>query len=313
MYILLLFFYQLFKLEDRPETTEVYFSQAYQKACRTVQGLLGSDTPSTGKSGLQAIAKAAAAGLATASVTDVADDILKFPTLPKLPVIENCDTLPKNIAQNFDPNNLPVMILMDLMLSSAKTWDVCNKLMVSIKPLLPTSSQTSNLVSQTTEGKTSSAAVSKQRVSKIRTFHDFCVQIQSVLSLGADGEVPSKEQMMMSKAFQKSIQHFLCNCTLSLTADKNREYATLCQSLSKYVCKAEEAFNQHRSRSKSHMRSESPGRPMRSESPVSRSLQEKPGIHHCMKQLIRVLEKDIPAQGVLCLLNRLVFFHCQRG
>lgn len=266
---------------------------------------MGSEVPSHSESRLQAVASAAAAGLATASVTDVADDILKFPTQPKLPVVEKKDTLPQNIAQNFDPAYIPVMIILDLMLSSSKTWDVCNKLMNVIKPYLPTQEQTA--VSAQSSDSKSSATGSKQRVAKIRTITDFCTQIQSLLNLGEEDEIPSKEQMMLSKAFQKSAQYFLCHSNFSLTADKNRDFASLCQSLSKYVSRVEEAFSQNKV--KTHLTPESPGRSGRSGSPVSRSPssrlhQETPAIHHCMKQLINVLEKDVPTSGIICVINK---------
>lgn len=280
---------------------EFYFFQAYQKACRALQGIVGNDTTSRNKSGLQAIASAAAAGLATASVTDIADDILKFPTLPEIPAVRKCETLPRNIAQNLDSNNLPMIILLDLMFSSANSWDVCHKLMEVIKPHIKNKKQTSDSSLHPSESQ-NSVTVSKQRVSKIRTFQDFAVQMQSVLHLGAEDEIPSKEQMMLSKTFQKSIQHYLCHGTSSIIASKNREYVTLCQNLSKHVAKVNEALSHTKPRS--HTTPESPLGSRRSASPVSRSPQDKLAIHHCMKVLVNFLEKEVPASGILSLINR---------
>ena len=291
-------------MEDRQETVEFYFYQAYQKACRTIQSITSNDTPSQSKPGLQAIASAAAAGLANASVTDVADDILKFPTLPKIPYLQNVECLPKNVVQNLEPNNLPLILLLDLMFSSAKSWDVCNKLMDTVKPHLKNSKQIADVGMNLPETK-SSVAVSKQRVSRIRTFPEFITHIQAILDLGTEDEIPSKEQMMLSKTFQKSIQHLLCKCTSSFTAEKNKEYVTLCQNLAKYTAKVDEAFRY--TRKSSHMTPESPRGSPSSSSTGPRSQQEKVSIHHSMKQLIHTLEKDVPASGILALVNRYVY------
>ncbi|XP_052767439.1 zinc finger FYVE domain-containing protein 26-like isoform X2 [Mya arenaria] len=315
---------KLFKLENRPEAVEFYFSQAFQKAFRSILGITGKETAPSGnlqsksgsaptkfstlpnKSGLQAIANVAAAGLATASVTGVADEILKFSPIPQLPVIGKADDLPNNIAQIFKPENVPVMILMDLTFTAGKTWDVCNHLMSVTKSHLPKQEMIAESPIQTLEPK-NVKTVPKQRVNKILTFREIFYKMQEILNLGVEDEIPSKEHILLAKTFQKSAQHFLCHATFSLKADKNKELATLRQNQSKYVLKVEEAFSHHKSKGQGHLSPESRTERLMSEvrerlgSQGSRS--EKPVIHHSMKQLINFMEKDIPASGILALVT----------
>ena len=298
----------MFKLEDTPEAVEIYFSQAYHKACHSLQGIMGKDSSSTAtessKMGLRAVASAAAAGLATASVTDVADNILKFPTIPQIPKIDLHESLPHNIVQVFNQDNIPVMILLDLMCSSAKSWNVCNHLLDTIKSRQPQKPQSKAEDSvQSLETKTS-VPVSRQRVIKIKTFAEIVDQIQCLLQLGVEEEIPSKEQTAFAKTFQKSVQYYLSNATLSLSAEKNKQFELLNQSLSKYISKVEEAFQQvkvkgqvNQSRSEFRQRIGSTGS-------QSGSKSERPMVHHCMKQLIQTLEKEVPPGGVVSLVLR---------
>jgi len=301
---------QLFKLEDRPEAIELYFAQAYQKACRAMQGISSKDTPGTsggaGRSGLQAIAKAAAAGLATATVTDVADDILNFPTIPQLPVVEKSEGLPVNIACVLNQENVSAMILSDLAYTVGKTWDICKHLMSMIKTKLP--AKATKLVEaqvQTLEPK-SAKTVPKQRVNKIKTFQELFEMLENLLKLGTEDDIPSKEHALLAKTFQKSVQQFLCHANFSLDADKNKQYATLRQNLAKHITKVEEAFVYQRSKGHSpETRSVLSEVRERLGSHGSRSEGQKPSIHHSMKHLIALMEKEVPAAGILAFVNRL--------
>lgn len=337
-------YFQLFKLETRPETVEVYFSQAYHKACRSIQGIVGKEPQNPGampsKVGLKAVASAAAAGLATASVSDVADNILKFPTIPQMPKIELSENVPKNIVQIFQQENMAVIILLDLMCTSAKSWDVCNHLIDTIKSHQLSQPQSSGGETsvQNLEPK-SQVAVSKQRVNKIKTLPDAIAQIQRLLQLGAEDQIPSKEQTKLAKTFQKSVQYFLSHATHSLSADKSKQCAMLNQNLSRYVERVEEAFfiiktkghvttvrsedrqrlgsmgpQSPRSEARQRFDSTGPQSPrsesrqrlgsMGPQSPISGSKLDKPSIHHYMKQLIHTLEKEVPAGGVVSLISR---------
>lgn len=324
---------------------EVYFSQAYHKACRSIQGIVGKEPQNPGaipsKMGLKAVASAAAAGLATASVSDVADNILKFPTIPQMPKIELGENVPQNIVQIFQQENMPVIILLDLMCSSAKSWDVCNHLIDTIKShqLSQPQSSAGDTSVQNKETK-DQVAVAKQRVNKIRTLPDAVAQIQHLLQLGAEDQIPSKEQTTLAKTFQKSVQYFLSHATHSLSADKSRQSAMLNQNLAKFVSRVEEAFLSNKTkghvttvRSEDRQRlgsmgSESPRleaqqrlgsmepqSPKSSEdrqrlggtgpqSPRSGSKLDKPSIHHFMKQLIHTLEKEVPTGGIVSLISR---------
>ncbi|KAL4238418.1 hypothetical protein ACF0H5_003126 [Mactra antiquata] len=306
---------KLFKLEDRPETAEVYFAQAYHKACRSLQSVNGSmpQTPGTSssKTGLRAVANAAAAGLTTASVSDIAEDILTFPTLPKVTKIDVNENLPQNIVDIFQSENLPVMILLDLATTSAKTWDVCNHLVDSIRSHLPSKSDAkSEEFAQSTDSK-SVVNLSKQRVHKIRTFSDFVSQLQNVLQLGVEDDIPSREKAAFSKTFQKSIQYYLSHGAHSLNAEKDKSLALLFQNLHKYVHKVEEAFqivekgNAATDLANNSVKLDSQQRLVTQEhKPRSSSSTDRPVLHHCMKQLIHSLEKEVPDGGLVAFISK---------
>lgn len=301
--------FQLFKLEDTPEAVEVYFSQAYVKACRSIQGIMGKDPQGSGnmssKVGLKAVASVAAAGLATASVTDVADDILNFPTIPQIPEFDLNESLPQNIPQIFHQENIPVMILLDLMCTSAKTWTVCHHLLDTIKSRQPPVPQSkADESAQSLEPKTT-VSMSRQRVNKIRTFYDIVAQFQCLLQLGAEDQIPSKEQATLARTFQKSMQYFLSNATQSLSAEKSKQLEILHQNLTKFISRVEESFQQYHAKGHATtLRSEVRQRLGSTGSQSSKSKQDKPLIHHCMKQLIQTLEKEIPSGGVVAMISR---------
>ncbi|KAH3847795.1 hypothetical protein DPMN_090125 [Dreissena polymorpha] len=304
---------KLFKLDATPEAVEVYFSQAMEKAVHAVQRSPGKDTQGQGvKVGLRGVAAAAAAGLANVTISDIADELLKSPHLPEIPVPLNVVSLPINIAQVLCKDNGPLIILLDLMLIATNSWEVCSHLMASITSKLAGHTVP---VDSSTAAQDSRNASTKQRVSKIRTFPDIVSQLQKLLNLGIEEEIPSREHILLSRTFQRSLQHYLSHATLSLSAEKNKEYVILCQNLAMCISRTNDAFTL--SKSKSPGSPESTAQSMvvdereRSRSRLSSgsrsrlgSAADRPVIHHCFKQLIHLMEKDVPASGLLAFVNK---------
>ena len=289
---------------------EVYFSQAFQKAFRSIQTITTSTTPtSPGQTGsrlsMKSLANVAAAGVANVSVSNIADELLGFPTLPKLPKLDKDVTIPQHIKLNFIPESVPVMILLDLMCTAGRSWEVCNHLMDSVKSRLPENFKgTSEVVSSADAVGTSGSK--KQKGSKIQTFADILTCLEKLLHLGADEQFPHQEPSALSKQLQKSISKYLNQAVYSLNSEKCKQYAVLSQNMSRYVEKVEEAFKQDKKQERD--KNESSQRQRRDSTDSIRlrsgSSVDQPEIHHRMKQLIHVLEKEVPDGGLTSLMGR---------
>lgn len=305
---------KLCKLEERPESMEVYFSQAFQKASRSIQTITTSTPPSPsahtgGRLSMKSLANVAAAGVANVSVSNIADELLGFPTLPKLPTLDKDLSISQHIKQNFIPESVPVMILLDLMCTAGRSWEVCNHLMDSIKSRLPDAYKT-------TAEKASSADViigagsKKPKGSKVQTFAEVLTCLESLLHLGADDQFPRQEPSVLCKQLQKSVSNYLNQATASLNAEKCKQYAVVCQNMARYIDKVKEAFKQQKKqeleKTESLQLSGTHHRRGSTDSVRSRvgSNTDHPVVHHRMKQLIHVLEKEIPDGGLVQLMRR---------
>ena len=296
---------------------EVYFSQAFQKASRSIQTITPSTPPaSSTQSGsrlsMKLLANVAAAGVANVSVSNIADELLGFPTLPKLPKIDKDVPISQHIKQNFVPESIPVIILMDLMCTAGRSWEVCNHLMDSIKTRLPENMKSGTEIIPSADAGSASAS-KKHKGSKIQTFTDVLACFEKLLHLGADGQFPHQEPSALSKQLQKSVCYYLNQAVYSLDAEKCKQYAVFCQNMTKYVGKVQEAFKQQKKleREKSEAfqqsgRLELSQRRGSTDSVRSRvgSNTDQPVVHHRMKQLIHILEKEIPEGGLIALMGR---------
>lgn len=289
----------------------MYFSQALEKAVHAVQRSPGKDTQGSGvKAGLRGVAAAAAAGLANVTISDVADELLKSPHLPDVSVPLNVESLPSNIAQVLRKDNVPLIILLDLMMIAANSWEVCSHLMSSITSKL---AGLTFPVDSSIDAQDPRNASTKQRVSRIRTFPDIVSQLQKLLNLGIEEDIPSREHILLSRTFQRSLQHYLSHATLSLSAEKNKEYVIICQNLAKCISRTNEAFTLSKSKSPGSPESTAQSivvderersRSRMSSGSRSGSNAARPVIHHCFKQLIHLMEKDVPANGLLVFVNK---------
>ena len=298
---------------------EVYFSQAFQKASRSVQTITAStppspSSPSGSRLSMKSLANVAAAGVANVSVSNIADELLGFPTLPKLPSLEKDIQVPQHIKQNFIPESVPVIILLDLLCTAGRSWEVCNHLMDNIKSRLPESYKIpiDKVLSADAINMTGNK---KQKGNKIQTFSEVLSCLEKLLHLGADeqSQFPHQEPSALSKHLQKSVSSYLNQAVYSLKAEKCKQYAIFCQNMSKYVAKTQDAFKQQKKqeleRSESFQLSgRSEGHQRRGSTDSVRSRKEsnmdQPVVHHRMKQLIHVLEKEIPEGGLISLMGR---------
>ena len=265
---------------------------------------------------MKSLANVAAAGVASVSVSNIADELLSFPTLPKLPKLDKDLTISQHIKQNFIPENIPTMILLDLLCTAGRSWDVCNHLIDSIKSRSPENYKAVDDGGLSADAGAVAGSM-KQKSNKIQTFADILGCLEKLLHLGADEQFPHQEPSALSKQLQKSVASYLNQAEYSLNSEKCKQYAVVNKNMSKYVDKLQEAFKQQRK--SNYDKRESPPRPGRSElherrgSTSSESIRtrtesnlDQPAIHYRTKQLLHVLEKELPDGGLIALMGKYV-------
>lgn len=127
-------------MEESAEVAEVGFLEAFSKAVKQMQALCsqGNQGPSMPerlpmKDTMKQLASVAAAGIATATISTCADELLSIPVLPFLPKPKNIANLTPNYVAFFNPDNLSAMILFDLACSASCTYGTSNMLLDSIQ------------------------------------------------------------------------------------------------------------------------------------------------------------------------------------
>ena len=263
---------------------------------------------------MKSIANVAAAGVANVSVSNIADELLGFPTLPKLPKLDKDFPISQHIKLNFIPESIPVIILMDLMFTAGSSWEVCNHLMDSIKARLPETMKSGTEVIPSADASNVSAG-KKHKSSKIQSFTDVLEYFEKLLHLGADEQFPHQEPSALSKQLQKSVCYYLNQAVYSLKAEKCKLYAVFCQNMTKYVKKVQDAFKQQKKEERE--KSEALQQSVRFDLSLSQrrgstdsvrsrveSNTDQPVVHHRMKQLIHILEKEVPEGGLMAFMGR---------
>ncbi|XP_069118425.1 uncharacterized protein [Argopecten irradians] len=310
---------KLLKLGDRPEVAEVTFSQSYSEAVRKLHGLnIGShkNTPSKnnkpGRSNMKALASVAAAGVATVSISGVAEKLLSQPDLPSVPSPRTWGSLPAKMEWTFQKENCEVMILFDLLCIGCRTWEMCNNMIDSINVQLKGKAGSSrSTVGRTDVGGKEHGEDGKRLRQK--ELGDMVLLFERILQLGTgvDNMSPSMGQQEISTALYKhSIQTFLQTATLPLSPDHCKLYAQLTSNVKNCLGNVETAFtlaersptdgSPSKKRRGSASSVSSQASPRRQE-PVS---PEPQAIHGAMKQLIQVLDKALPLGGLCQLFNK---------
>ncbi|KAK3587800.1 hypothetical protein CHS0354_042763 [Potamilus streckersoni] len=294
---------KLFKLENHAETIEVYFSQAYSKALKNVQSLTDAEPSSLpswtpGRLSMKSLANVAAASIATVSITTIVDDLLSFPMLPQMPKMETDKRIPVQISQNLEPGSIPMMILTDLACTAGTTWKVCNHLMDNIKSRY---SRNTAVVNSSSSGDTVTVDQGRKSRSEIRGLKHVLSEFEQLVHLGADEPFPGSEQISLVQQYRKSLQHFLTQASLPLTAERCKNYVLFCRSMLKLVGNVDISLEEKsKEGSRDNIASHHDNSPTRSR---SSSVKQNP-LHSAMKQLIHLVEKDVPAGGILSIFNR---------
>lgn len=309
------------KLEERPEVNEVSFSKCYGEAVRKLHGLNigGHQSPLTkagkpGRFNMRDLASVAAAGVATVSISGVAEKLLSQPNLPSVPISRSRVSLPAKFEWTFQQKNCEVMILFDLLCIGCRTWEMCNNMVDSIKcqlkDKLVSSTSTSAGNKNDFVGKD---AVEDSKRSKQKDLRDIVLQFEKILQLGTgvDGlSLLPGQREIFTALYKHSIQTFLQTATLPLSPDHCKLYAHLTSQVKNCLEYIETAFVMAErsptdgSPSKKRKGSTVGGSPQTSPKKPEHAQLEPPVIHTAMKQLIQTMDKELPLGGLCQLFNR---------
>ena len=294
------------------------FAEVYNKCAKKLQGLhlqVGnqgnqSGPSKPGKMTLRALGSVAAAGVATVSVSSITDELLRDTKLPRIPCIRSQQI--GKMVTSCSLDKIPSMILFDLLCSSCKTWEMCNNMIEILKSSLQLDSQkymAGNV--ENTDG-----LKSKQEV-RIRSIPDFVSVFESLLQLGNESDTnshPLNVKDIYVMLYKHSISTFLQTANLPLTLSECMAYANLITEMKKAIEKVDHTFQLHgrmplegyihRSLPKASPRAS----PKTSPSPRTEDMTHltQPVLHNAMKQLILVMQRDLPPGGVCTHLSRYV-------
>ncbi|GFR95860.1 zinc finger FYVE domain-containing protein 26-like, partial [Elysia marginata] len=129
---------KLFRLTDKSlETREVSFADLYNSSAENIWNLevqsreQSQTPPKVGKRSLKALSKAAAVGVATASLSHIVEDLVSSPSVPPVPKPRSA-TARERYSDLFslDPQSA---LLLDLLCTSCHTWQTCVNMLDIIK------------------------------------------------------------------------------------------------------------------------------------------------------------------------------------
>lgn len=314
--ILFLSYLQLQKLDDRPEATEVKFAQQYSAAVRKLLSLnIGSqkNVPSKpGQLSMKALGSVAAAGVATVSVSSVADELLSISKLPKIPQ-PKCKTVhTPRLDCCFQQENCSSMILFDLLCIGCRSWEMCNNMIDSIKSKRITHDKVDN--------KKTLRHVSDKGdkvYSRMKDIWDVTDLFEVLLQQGADIDGSQKQfsiKNVLLTFYKHSIQALLKTATIPLYPEYCEAYARLLTDLKVSIDKVEHVFQVYgklpaegliHKLDKTGLYT-SPNSKISPKSSPSKTGDptDKPVIHIAMKGLIGVLQQDLPPGGLVKLFTR---------
>lgn len=320
------------KLEDRPEAVEVSFAQRYTSAVKKLHslnlGLQRTAPANPGQLSLKALGSVAAAGVATVSVSSVADELLSLQKLPKIPHPKCQVVQTSKLDRCFKQENCPSMILFDLLCTGCRSWEMCNNMIDAIR-----SRRTNNGSEKSDNRKTRSHSERGDKVShRLKDLWEITEQFETLLQLGLDLDGHQKQfciNNVLHTFYKHSIQALLKTATIPIYSENANMYAKLLTDLKFSIDKVEHVFQIygklplegqiHKSPKTSPYSSpNSRGSPRASpSSPNSRGSprvspsksgdafpSDKPVIHNAMKNLIGVLQNDLPPGGLYRLFVR---------
>ncbi|CAH1802978.1 unnamed protein product, partial [Owenia fusiformis] len=174
---------KLFNMGDNSSAAEVEFGELYSSALHKLENIETqqrvSSTPTktrlnAAKSSMSSLAKVAARGMQSASVSGTIDEILSGPVLPSLPLNSKISHVNSPLGSSFDADFISSMIVLDLACAASKTPEASESLLEIARKYLP-----SEKISPRREG-----TGSKKPITKMMEFVNFLNQLSAILEKG---------------------------------------------------------------------------------------------------------------------------------
>ncbi|XP_036363256.1 zinc finger FYVE domain-containing protein 26-like [Octopus sinensis] len=238
---------KLFKMEDSAEVAEVTFLEAFLKAvnqiqayCKQAHNLSLSDFTSTSKDSMKQLASVAAAGVATATISSCAAELLSISVYPHLPTPQNIASLVPNYSAFFSADNLSAMILFDLACSACKTYDTSSMILESIKAHMHAKKRTSSGLSN----KDMNFDFRPSKECKILGFPGFLDMLEWRVQLSDDVEtcLLLETSKALANVFADSIQTILTSSEFPFLPKRCKQYLEANKSLQLAVVSTWEQF-----------------------------------------------------------------------
>ncbi|KAK6181134.1 hypothetical protein SNE40_009062 [Patella caerulea] len=309
---------KLFKLEKKDDTAEVSFSDSFKKAASSLSSLVenpGKAAPSSsrpGKLSIKALGSVAAAGMASATLTNITDDLLSVRDIPQLPK----PNLPKSnkLLIFFTEVHVSIAVLVDLLLTSCKTWELCNKMLDVIKSKM----NVKNISDLNNDHQNMETMVIGCQT--------YLSELQKLLELSVDPDThmtyAESENAKRTSVPRQSFVNMLLSATTPVTAERLKNFIGVKEEIKHLLNRVVGVLSEMKQSGSEDVSFDdslpSPSSPAPSPSPSpsphlsplgsisSRSSFriEPPVMHTVMKQLIACMEKYVPTGGMVRMLKR---------
>ncbi|XP_046355808.2 zinc finger FYVE domain-containing protein 26-like isoform X1 [Haliotis rufescens] len=310
---------KLFKLEKSEAAEEVSFSEAYHKAANKVATLESSTRERTGASSnlgrpsMKALAKVAAAGVASASLSNVTDELLSGQIIPSLPKPKTTSNMPENIMRLFKEIDVSTAILLDLVCTSCRTWDLCNKLFDIIKTKVTIDNEMSEDIGWRDSAGLSTSSRKSKSDGGLKGALTFLRQVEKLVHSFADdsniGKIFTDGGPMTSS--KPSLERQMRTGTCPLVSEKVNTFVSVVEDVRRWVDKINRAFENVNRRDSLQLPETSPqvspkdsSPKFKDSSPKAKDTPRSSPIHIAYKQFCTALERCAPKGGLVYLLKR---------
>ena len=283
-------------MAEKPISFEVVFGEKYQIALNKLHQIdqSASTLPSSKsrprlaftRPGISAIAKVAAAGVASVTGTSVVDQVLSSATLPSLPteILEELELKsPSALSGLIRQEHVSAMIVLDLAVVGPKAWESSHNLMEMAEKRLPAVDRKVSdvyLNKEPTETETKKSSTVKGIVGMLNL-------MLARLALGTS-DLAMTNPEVSEKYYKLSANQFLLNAILPVGAKELKAYIASQIDLRKVVGKVEKALGDI---GQSERRIDDSGK----KTPLGH---EKPVVRIAMKHLLKTFEKHLPPEGI---------------
>ncbi|KAH9515330.1 hypothetical protein Btru_014177, partial [Bulinus truncatus] len=337
---------KLFQLSEKTsECCEVTFCDLYQSSASKIWNLetegrdLKQHPTKVGKRSVKALSKAAAVGVATASLSNIVEDLLSKPCLPPTPKPKALGSR-ETFNQLFHVDSCSA-VLLDLLCTACHSWDTCSNMLDIIKTrskfLGPDTSQSSSPIHDLTdspeqssdpaESSSSSASpksskiinlpASKQSLLGIKDCHQFIWNLYELLHIG--DHQPSRGHQLVSQTLQHHIHSAFSSFDLSKLRSLNISLMEIHRAVDNVLQTLIGSVKAHQIDIAVDEQGSSPSLSSRgstssfsgsttgsntsvTKTPFKQPTEDNP-LHASIKYLMYIMEKYAPGAGLTCLLH----------